>query len=221
MSDTTPSTKKNEYFPGEYFEEALNAEFGYSRGDFCVPECSSSAGRLIIMCGYAGFSGAYVLCKEKKAELLSRFSESYLKNREIQKLFPLITEAENFFRNKGYGYIPALEGGVFGALFTLSKENRLGFTVDMKKIPILQQTVEICNFLGGNPYKLYSAGAFIGCIRPEDEPEFTAFFKEHQIPSAVIGVTQKGVKKILLRGDEIRYLERTSKTFVLNKESAL
>ena len=124
-------------------------------------------------------------------------------------------------KDRGIRAVEAGSGGVFAALFRLSKEDRVGFTVDMKAIPILQQTVEILSFLGGNPYRLYSRGTVIASVPTEEVSEVLRALEDAGVSAGIIGRTEKGVKKILLRGDEVRYLERTSETFVLDKESGI
>ena len=37
----------------------------------------------------------------------------------------------------------------------------VGLEVDLKKIPIRQETVEICNYFGVNPYQIMSSGSMM------------------------------------------------------------
>ena len=223
MTDRTDSIEKEEYFPGEFFESILKKDLKNFRGDFCVkdPEKKALPGELILMCGYAGLSGACALVKEKKEILLKRFSKSYLDRDAALKILEKMPKASDILQEKGAYVLSAREGGIFGCLFDLSKKNHLGFTVDMKKIPVIQQTIEICNCLGGNPYKLYSYGSYIASVPAEEAPEYESLLKAEEIPFAFIGVTRKGVKKILMRGEEVRYLERPSRKFVLKMESVI
>ena len=46
------------------------------------------------------------------------------------------------------------EGGVFGAFWEMASGAGVGLEVDLKKIPIRQETVEICNYFGVNPYQI-------------------------------------------------------------------
>ena len=44
------------------------------------------------------------------------------------------------------------EGGIFGALWEMAEASGVGLEIDLKKIPIRQETVEVCEFFGVNPY---------------------------------------------------------------------
>ncbi len=52
-------------------------------------------------------------------------------------------------------------GGVFGALWELGQCSGVGLEIDLKKIPIRQETIEICEFFDLNPYKLLSGGSLL------------------------------------------------------------
>lgn len=175
-------------------------------------------GEKIIIAGYAGESGACAIAEKKKEILLRRFSPRYLDMSFLRQDLALIQEAQRILTEMGCTVVPAGNGGVFAALFTLSKRFSIGFTVELKRIPIRQQTIEIMNVLGGNPYELYAKGVLIACTA-DDGPVLRAL-KAAGVPCGVCGYTQKGVKKILLRGEEERYLERPKKNFVLHEEYA-
>ena len=53
------------------------------------------------------------------------------------------------------------EGGVFGALWEMAEGAGTGLDVDLRKIPIRQETVEICEFFGVNPYLIMSSGSMM------------------------------------------------------------
>ena len=53
------------------------------------------------------------------------------------------------------------EGGIFGALWEMAEASGVGLEIDLKKIPIRQETVEVCEFFGVNPYLLISSGCML------------------------------------------------------------
>ena len=53
------------------------------------------------------------------------------------------------------------EGGIFGALWELAEASGVGLEIELKKIPLKQETVEICEFFGINPYELISSGVML------------------------------------------------------------
>ena len=50
------------------------------------------------------------------------------------------------------------EGGIFAALYRLAKEADTGLVVDLKAMPVRQETIEICEYYKLNPYQLASTG---------------------------------------------------------------
>ena len=98
------------------------------------------------------------------------------------------------------------EGGVFGALWEVAAAGNVGLSVDLKKVPLKQETVEICEFFDLNPYQLISSGSMlIACDKGHDLVEL---LKKEGIHSAVIGkFTDNNDKVIIYDEGETRYLE--------------
>lgn len=97
------------------------------------------------------------------------------------------------------------EGGIFAALWKLAEASHVGLEVELKKLPIRQETVEICNFLDLNPYGLASSGSLL--IAAEDGAELARLFERNGIPACVVGRTTQGNDRIIRNGEEIRFLE--------------
>ena len=51
------------------------------------------------------------------------------------------------------------EGGIYGALWELAEASGVGLEIDLKAIPIRQETVEVCEQFHLNPYQLISSGS--------------------------------------------------------------
>ena len=54
--------------------------------------------------------------------------------------------------------------GVLRSLWKMGEELELGMEVHIKKIPIRQETIEICEHLDLNPYQLYGQGAILAAV---------------------------------------------------------
>ena len=61
--------------------------------------------------------------------------------------------------------VRAGEGGIYAAMWKLLKARRLGAEYSQRAIPILQQTIEICETWSLDPYRLDSAGRECGSCR--------------------------------------------------------
>ena len=98
------------------------------------------------------------------------------------------------------------EGGVFGALWEMAEAAGCGLEVDVKAIPIRQETVEVCEFFDVNPYQLMSSGSML--IAAKDGTLMTDALQAAGIPAVVIGRMTAGTDRILRNGEEVRYLDR-------------
>ena len=99
-----------------------------------------------------------------------------------------------------------MEGGILAGLWILSQASHTGLGVDLRLIPIKQETIELCEILGLNPYTLPSEGVWLLAV--ENGFELAQTLKKEGLRCTRIGTAQKGKKKLLYNGDEIRYLER-------------
>lgn len=85
------------------------------------------------------------------------------------------------------------------------KVQALGLEIDLKKLPIRQETVEICNLLDLNPYELISGGCLL--IAAENGADLVRRLEEENIPATVVGRTTGGKDRIIRNGEEKRFLE--------------
>ena len=75
---------------------------------------------------------------------------------------------------------------------------------DLRKIPIKQETIEICEVFDINPYMLISSGSMlIGCPQGNLLVEK---LMQNGINAVVIGRATEGNDRIVVNGDETRYL---------------
>ena len=97
------------------------------------------------------------------------------------------------------------EGGIFGALWEIAEASGVGLEIDLKKIPLKQETVEICEFFGINPYELISSGSML--MAAEDGNGLVMELEKAGIPAVVIGKATDSNDRVLLNEDERRFLE--------------
>ena len=164
----------------------------------------------IVMVGFAGSFGAGLVAQKKSRELKERFPSFLIRNAvsEGQKSYPektiaLLKEWEDDFEIVGIH--PVSEGGVFKGLWNLGEECGVGFSVDLKEIPVKQECVEICNFFDINPYQLYSEGVLL--ILARDGDGLADKLRKNGVPAVVIGRTHPEKKRVIVNEDEERFLE--------------
>ena len=97
-------------------------------------------------------------------------------------------------------------GGFFAGLWELSKRTVCGLTVDLPLVPILQETIEITNYLEINPYLMRSAGCLL--IAAHDGKNMVEALQAADIPAVCIGTLQDSKDKIIRNGEDLRSLDR-------------
>ena len=97
------------------------------------------------------------------------------------------------------------EGGIFGALWEMAEASGVGLEIDLKKIPIRQETVEVCEFFGVNPYFLISSGCML--MAGQDGNHLVRELEKAGIKATIIGKATAGNDRVLLNEDERRFLE--------------
>ena len=82
----------------------------------------------------------------------------------------------------------------------------IGLSVEMKKMTVRQETIEVCEVFHLNPYQLTSTGAVL-MVTPKGE-ELKERLKREGIPAEIIGHTTEGNERIIWGGGEKRFLDR-------------
>lgn len=171
----------------------------------------------IVMTKWIGLEGTVILAKEKERDLLTRYPHSIVNTAQnFEQYLSLLPEAATALKSGVYTMHDVRGGGVFGALYELAKRMGVGLSIDLKKIPVRQETIEICEFFDLNPYELLSGGSLL--IVTENGDELVEELEKKDIFSAVIGKTMKGNDKVVLNEDEKRFLEpaKTDEIYKIN-----
>lgn len=165
-----------------------------------------AAGQAVVMTKWMGLEGTAVLAQEREAKLLERYPFSITTAAKgFEKYLPVLPEAATALKSGATAMHDMRNGGVFGGLYELAGRLGVGLSIDLKKIPVKQETIEICEFFDLNPYGLLSGGSLL--IVAEDGDGMVKALQEAGIPAAVIGRTTDNNDKVLHNGEEIRFLE--------------
>lgn len=166
----------------------------------------AKAGQDIVMTKWIGISDTVRLAQEKEEELLGRYPLFFIKSAQnLEQFYSVIPEAATAVKSGVTAMHDVAGGGIFGALWELGERFDVGLQVELKKIPIKQETVEVCEFFGYNPYEIRSDGALL--MLTDDSHALLRALEEQGIAAAVIGVTTDGNDKVILNDDEKRFLE--------------
>ena len=164
-------------------------------------------GQALVMTKWIALAGTAALAYRYEEELGKRFPFTLIdRAKEFEKLMSVAQEARAITHFGVCAMHDLSQGGIFGALWEMAERAGVGLEVDLKKIPVKQETVEICEFFDVNPYNLYSAGALLaGSWQPE---VLVSKLHEQGIPAAVIGYVTDKNDRIIRNGEDVRFLDR-------------
>ena len=165
------------------------------------------AGLDLIMTKWAGVAGTSILAEKEQEKLENRLPSYIVENGKNLKHDISVLQESSVAMSVGVqGMHDISRGGVFSALWELAEKGNIGIEVDLKKIPMRQETIEICEVLGVNPYELYGAGSLL--MVSDKGNEIIHELEKLEIPATIIGKTTEENGKVLLNGEEVRYLDR-------------
>ena len=165
-----------------------------------------AAGQDLVAVGYAGARGGALIAQARKEELRARFSESFLNQAACRREVSLPEERGYWLSLGAAEFEPVGEGGILHALWNLTGAYGLGMEFSLRAIPLRQETVEICEEYGLNPYRLYSGDC--GVLAAENGGRLAELLQREGIAAAVIGRVREGTAVEILSQEGAGYLER-------------
>ena len=175
----------------------------------------------IIVINTIALPAAKYIYNEKKRELCEKFSLSFMRHaaklcedeerkdtslsgRMCASGLPAAVaeggeDSQSYIREIG-------DGGILNALWYMNEELGSGMEIDLRKIPIRQETVEILELFNVNPYYAKSDGAWL--LVTQDPVSLAEACEKAGLPCALIGHLTPGPARIIKNGDSVRYLDR-------------
>ncbi|MCM1026059.1 MAG: AIR synthase-related protein [Roseburia sp.] len=167
----------------------------------------AAAGQDVVVSKWIGLEGTARLAERNREKLLARYPAGLVEEAAgFDRWLSVIPEAATAVKSGVCAMHDASEGGIFGALWELAERAGVGLTIDLKKLPLRQETVEVCECCNINPYELLSGGCLV--MTAWDGPELAAALAAEGIPATVVGKVTDSRDRILRNEDEVRYLER-------------
>ena len=171
-----------------------------------VTTAGAKPGMDIVLTKWIGIEGTTILAKEREAELKEYFPPAFVDVAiSFEQYVSVVPEAAVATKSGVSAMHDVTEGGIYGALWEMAEASGVGLEIDLKKIPIRQETVEICEYFDVNPYGLISSGSML--MAAEDGESLVKDLCEAGIPATVIGKAVAGNDRVIIREDERRFLE--------------
>ena len=168
---------------------------------------SAAPGQDIVISKWIGLQGTALAVKRNRAKLLARYPSYLVEEAELfDRYLSVIPEAAIAVKSGVCAMHDASEGGIFAALWEMAERAGVGLNIDLKKLPLRQETVEVCECCDLNPYELLAGGCMI--MTSVDGQALADALLAENIPAVVVGRVTEGNRRILLNGEEIRYLDR-------------
>ncbi len=163
----------------------------------------------IVMTKAIALEGTSIIAKECGDELITHFPVDMIDKAVSFDEEILIVPEAMLIRDMAVSLHDVTEGGIFGALWELAESSGVGLDIDVKKINVRQESIEICEYYHINPYKLISSGCLL--IAGDDGEAIVRRLNDNGIEACVIGKATDSNDRRLINGEDIRYLETPGK----------
>ena len=179
---------------------------GKMKRDHMIKTAGAKPGQEIVMTKWAGLEGTAIIAAAKEEELRTKYSQSFLDGaKKMIDHISVVPEARIARAASATSMHDVTEGGIFGALWEIGAASKVGLEVDLKKILLKQETVEICEFYDINPYMLISSGCML--IITDRANQLVDELNANGIAAAVIGRITESNDRVIINEEERRFLE--------------
>ena len=160
----------------------------------------------LVVTKWIGLEGSSILAKEKEEALKAVLPAELVETAKgFDNFLSVVPDSKVAMKVGVSAMHDVTEGGIFGALWEMASASGVGLEIDLKKIPIRQETIELCEALNINPYMLISSGSML--IGTSHGHQLVEELGRVGIHAAVIGYATEGNDRVVVNGEERRFLE--------------
>ena len=164
------------------------------------------AGQMLVVTKWVGLEGTAMLASMKREELARRYPSPFVEGASaFKKYLDIRKEAEVIRWDNSCSVHDVSGGGIMAALWEMSERAGCGLLADLKKIPIKQETIEVCEFFGLNPYQLASSGSLL--LACDDAEKMIDMLADRGINAAVIGTLTQGNDRLVINDEDRSFLQ--------------
>ena len=180
---------------------------GKAKADRVITTGGARPGQDIVLTKWIGIEGTSIIAREKEEELKKRFPIPFIdKAKSFDEWISVVEDGKLAAAMGATAMHDVTEGGIYGALWELAEASGIGLEIDLKAIPIRQETVEICELFGLNPYYLISSGSMLIAI--DKGHDLVRELEKAGIHAVVIGKATGSNDRVILNGEDRAFLER-------------
>ena len=175
--------------------------------DCAISAQVAGADQDIVVSKWIGLEGTALLARQYYERLRERFPCRMIDEAAaFDKYLSVVPEAATAMKSGVCGMHVISRGGIFAGLWEMAQEAGVGLEADLRKIPVRQETIEICEVFGENPYEISSGGCLI--MTAENGNALVAALERQEKPAVVIGRTTTGNDRVLYNRGHKRYLDK-------------
>ncbi len=179
---------------------------GHRTGGETMIDRNPAPGQALVVTKWIGLEGTAMLSSMKKNELATRYPIPFIDGAAaFRKYMDIRTEAEVIGAMPSCCVHDISGGGVLAALWEMSSRAKCGLKADLKKIPIRQETIEICEFFGLNPYQLASGGSLL--LACDDGERAVHELEARGINAGIIGFLEEGNDRVIINDEDRSFLQ--------------
>lgn len=179
---------------------------GKVKRDAIIETGGAKTGMDLVVSKWIGLEGTSIIAAEKKDELLQKFPAEFVESAiGFKSMLSVVDDGLTAAAAGAAAMHDVTEGGIFGALWEMGAASDVGLSVDIEKIPIKQETVEICDYFGIDPYCLIGSGSML--IAAENGLRIVDALAAKGISAAVIGRTNDSKDRVVHYDGQTRYLK--------------
>ncbi|NJE76049.1 AIR synthase family protein [Thermococcus sp. ES12] len=162
-------------------------------------------GDAIIVTKWAGLEGTSIIASERSEELERVFGREFVERaRAFIEMISVVEDALTANEVGVHAMHDPTEGGIANGLHEMADAAGLGFRVYRERIPVREETLEICRFYNLNPLALISSGTLMIAAPKGRIGDVVEALRKKGINASVIGefVEDPSVKVIVENGRE-------------------
>jgi hydrogenase expression/formation protein HypE len=186
--------------PGITHPVIIGSAVGITEKNRYVTSGGAKAGDTLILTKGVGLEGTAILATDKQELLKRRFNDAFL--RRASDFFSRISVVEDAVLAFEKGGVTAMhdptEGGVAGGIHEIADASNVGVKVFETKMPISEETLEICKFFKIDPLQLISSGALLIAAEKDFASGVLETLEKSGIEAAIIGEFLKEQGKLVL-----------------------
>ncbi len=183
-------------------------------GAYFLPDYGKvRGGQDIVVTKWIGLEGTALLARRYRDGLLERYPAYLVEEAAGFDRFLSLRPEVDAIREAALAAVSNVcalhdvsEGGILAALWEMAEAAGIGLTIDIRKLPIRQETVEVCEFCEVNPYELLGGGSLLAVC--EDGEALVELLAKKDIAAVVVGKITDGKDRLIRNEDEVRYLDR-------------